>query len=208
MLVTPRTLEFYDLRIGEFFAWLRREAPAVERVEDVDINHLRGFRGYMASRPRPDGKPLSAETVHASYRAVHTFFAWTERDGYAIDMRLLRLRAPRCPRKEPTPYHVNQLRANLVACTRREETLAIRILVGSGVRISELSGLAVRGPDGLSDLMLDSLERGRAELRVRWDAGAKGRKSRRACRSRRSWRSPSSATSPETASAVTAARCW
>jgi integrase len=42
-----------------------------------------------------------------------------------------------------------------------------------------LSGLAVRGPDGLSDVMLDSLERGRAELRVRWDAGAKGRKARR-----------------------------
>ena len=53
--------------------------------------------------------------------------------------------------------------------------------LGPGLRISELSGLAVRGPDGLSDVMLDSLERGRAELRVRWDAGAKGRKARRAC---------------------------
>ena len=47
------------------------------------------------------------------------------------------------------------------------------MLVGSGLRISELSGLAVRGPHGLSDVMLDSLERGRAELRVRWDAGAR-----------------------------------
>jgi integrase len=35
-------------------------------------------------------------------------------------------------------------------------------------------------PDGLSDLVLDSLERGRVELRVRWDGGANGRKSRRA----------------------------
>jgi integrase len=37
----------------------------------------------------------------------------------------------------------------------------------------------VLGPDGLSDVMTDSLGRGRVELRVRWDAGAKGRKSRR-----------------------------
>jgi integrase/recombinase XerD len=37
----------------------------------------------------------------------------------------------------------------------------------------------VRGPDGLPDLMLDSLDHGRVELRVRWDAGAKGKKSRR-----------------------------
>jgi hypothetical protein len=39
-------------------------------------------------------------------------------------------------------------------------------VVGSGVRESEVCGLAVRGPDGLSDLMLDSLTRGRVELRV------------------------------------------
>jgi integrase len=35
------------------------------------------------------------------------------------------------------------------------------------------------GTDGLPDLMLDSVQRGRVELRVRWDAGAKGKKSRR-----------------------------
>ena len=51
--------------------------------------------------------------------------------------------------------------------------------MGSGVRNSEVCGLAVDGPDGLSDLMLDSLNRGRVELRVRWDGGAKGKKSRR-----------------------------
>lgn len=56
---------------------------------------------------------------------------------------------------------------------------AVRILVGSGVRESKLCGLAVAGPDGLPDLMLDSLQRGRVELRVRWDGGAKGTKSRR-----------------------------
>ena len=53
-----------------------------------------------------------------------------------------------------------------------------RILVGSGLRRAEICGLAVLGPDGLSDVMTDSIGRGRVELRVRWDAGAKGRKSR------------------------------
>lgn len=60
-----------------------------------------------------------------------------------------------------------------------QEELAVRILLGSGIRKSELCGLALVGPDGMSDLMLDSMVRGRVELRVRWDAGAKGRKSRR-----------------------------
>jgi hypothetical protein len=99
-LLTPRTLEFYDLRIGELIAWLRREVPTVERVEEIDVNHLRAFRAFMATRPRPDGRPLQAETLHASHRAIHTFLAWAELDGYAVDRRMLRLPAPRRPHKE------------------------------------------------------------------------------------------------------------
>lgn len=59
------------------------------------------------------------------------------------------------------------------------EDLVVRILVGSGLRREELCGLAVAGPDCLSDVMTDSLGSGRVELRVRWNAGGKGRKSRR-----------------------------
>lgn len=59
------------------------------------------------------------------------------------------------------------------------EELVVRLLVGAGMRRAEVCGLAVRGPDGLPDLMTDSLQRGRVELRVRGDAGAKGCRSRR-----------------------------
>ncbi len=54
------------------------------------------------------------------------------------------------------------------------EELAVGILVGSGVRISELSGLSLLAADGLSDLMLDSLSRGRAELRENLSLGQDG----------------------------------
>jgi integrase len=85
------------------------------------------------------------------------------------------------PDKEPTVYHIAQVRKVLAACNAAvpTEDLVVRILVGSGLRRAEICGLAVLGPDGLSDVMTDSLGRGRVELRVRWDAGAKGRKSRR-----------------------------
>jgi hypothetical protein len=46
-LVAARTLEFYDWRVGEFIGWLRREAPTVERVDDIDVNHLRAFRAFL-----------------------------------------------------------------------------------------------------------------------------------------------------------------
>jgi len=106
------------------------------------------------------------------------FIGW---EGYEFDPRVLELPRPKVPRPEADVYHMTQLRAVLAACNPRvpQEELSVRILVGSGLRASELCGLALVGPDGLSDIMLDSLARGRVELRVRWDGGAKGHKARR-----------------------------
>ncbi len=66
------------------------------------------------------------------------------------------------------------MREILAKCNPRvpQEDVVVRLLVGSGVRVSEACGLSLVGPDGLSDLMLDSMQRGRIELRVRWDSGA------------------------------------
>jgi integrase len=88
---------------------------------------------------------------------------------------------PRVPKKEPTNYHIAQVREILAKCNPRlpQEDLVVRLLVGSGLRVSEACGLSLVGPDGMSDLMLDSMQRNRVELRVRWDSGAKGKKSRR-----------------------------
>jgi integrase len=110
-------------------------------------------------------------------------------------VRILDLTAPRVPDKEPTVYHIAQIHQILAACNPGvpTEDLVVRILVGSGLRRAEICGLAVSCPDGLSDVMTDSLGRGRVELRVRWDAGAKGRKSRRVPITP-SWRRRSSAT--------------
>ena len=57
-------------------------------------------------------------------------------------------------------YHITQLRAILAVCDpgRRQEELAVRILVGSGVRASELCGLAMQRPDRLPDLVLGILK--------------------------------------------------
>jgi len=98
-----------------------------------------------------------------------------------VDGRVLELTAPRVPDQEPTVYHIAQLKRILAACNPSvpTEDMVVRILVGSGLRREELCGLAVVGPDGLSDVMTDSLGTGRVDLRVRWNAGAKGRKSRR-----------------------------
>src|SRR5437763_15374957 len=101
------------------------------------------------------------------------FLCWASREGYAIDVRILDLPSPRVPEKEPTTY----------------TDVVVRLLVGSGIRRAEACGLALSAPDRLSDLMVDSMRRGRVELRVHGDGGPRAG-NRAASRLRRSWRRP------------------
>jgi len=177
--ISPATIDFYDLHLGKFFGWLDRCCPGVRRFDDLEADALRRFRAELAGSPGRYGRPLQPESLHASHRSLRVFLHWAELEGYQVDPRLLRMPAPRLPGKKMSGFHIAQLRRLLAAGACPVEELALRILVGSGVRMSELYGLAIKGPDGLPDLMIDSLDRGHAELRIRWDGGAKGRKARR-----------------------------
>ena len=178
-LLSPSTLHFYDLQLAKFFAWLDRNHPEIDRFDALNADVVRRFRAELAATPGRYDRPLQPESLHASHRAIRVFLRWAELEGHVVDPRLLRLPAPRLPHKEMTVFHANQVRELLGACKWPVEELMVKILVGSGVRMSELCGLSIKAPDGLSDLMIDSLDRGYAELRIRWDAGAKGRRSRR-----------------------------
>jgi integrase len=179
--LSPRTLASYDYHLDGFFGWLHAQHPDVRQFKDLTVEVARIYRAEMAARPGQRGRPLSAETLQDSHASIRVFLRWADNEGYKVDPRLLKLPRVRVPTKEPTVYHMTQLRQILAACNAEfpQQELVVRILVGSGVRISELCGIAIEAPDGLPDLMLDSVERGRVELRVRWDGGAKGRKSRR-----------------------------
>ena len=178
-LLSPKTLVYYDEQILPFLR--RLEADGARRFDEVDVGRVRTYRAHLATKLGKWGRPLAPKTILESHRAVLCFLRWARREGYKVDARILELTAPRVPDKEPTVYHIAQLRKVLAACNPAipTEEMVVRILVGSGLRRAELCGLAIFGPDGLSDVMTDSLGSGRVELRVRWNAGAKGRKSRR-----------------------------
>lgn len=49
-LVSPRTLEYYDDRIGQFLDWLAEERPEIRRVGDLDVGTVREYRAYLSGR--------------------------------------------------------------------------------------------------------------------------------------------------------------
>lgn len=180
--LSPRSMEYYELQVGEFVGWLAAQHPEVASLEDVTKEHVSVYRVYLKTRPprRPcaRGQSLSKEALVASQRALRTFFGWARDDGYAIEERILHLKNTKLPQKEADLFHIRQMYAMLDACRTETERLALRIFVGTGARLSEAGGISIRADDGLPDLMTDSLDRGHADLRLRW-ATTKGLKTRR-----------------------------
>ena len=118
-LVTPGTLEYYDYMLGPFLAWLRDTTPGAVSFEQVDVGVMRLYRAYLAERPSRNGGRLQPATILDSHRALSTLFRWARSEGYPVDARILELKRPRVPDKEPDVFHIAQLRQILAACTRR-----------------------------------------------------------------------------------------
>jgi integrase len=166
-----------DGMVLPFLRWA--EADGVQKFEALEVSRLRVYRAQLATRPGRHGQRLQPKTILESHRAILCFLRWARREGYHVDGRILELTAPRVPDKEPTVYHIAQVR-KVLACNLAvpTETSVVGSWLAPGCG-GQKSAAGSPGPDGLSDVMTDSLGRGRVELRVRWDAGAKGRKSRR-----------------------------
>ena len=177
----PATIRDYEHQLGQFCTWLLEQDVNGDELEDVPKAVVLAYRLHLQERPRLDGRPggLENSTLVASQRALRTFFGWAVDEGYTVDPRILKLRKTRVPQKDATVFTLDQLRRILAAAPTPTEALAIRLLVGTGVRLSEAIGVCLRGPDGLPDLETDTLGRGYASLRIRWDGGAKGLKTRR-----------------------------
>src|ERR1700730_5635685 len=147
-LVSRATLEHYDYMARPFLYWLAREQPQGRSFEQLSLVVLRTYRAELAEQRRRDGRPLQPRTLLDSHRVLMTFLRWARAEGYAVDPRLLELKRPKVPIKEATVYHIAQLQQILTACNPQlpQEALAVRLLVGSGVRVSELCGLALVAP--------------------------------------------------------------
>ena len=176
------TMAWYENMLGEFVGWVGATHPELRSPEDIQKEHVSAYRVYLKGRPvrHPGarGETLSKEALLGSQRAVRTFFGWALEDGYAIDERILGLKKTKLPKKEADVFHISQIRGMLGACATETERVALRIFTGTGARLSEVGGISTRADDGLPDLMTDSMDRGHADVRLRWTT-TKGEKTRR-----------------------------
>jgi site-specific recombinase XerD len=82
------------------------------------VDRLRHYRALVATRQTRLGRPLEGRSVLDPHKALMTFFRWAPEEGYEVDGEILGLKRPKVPEKEPTVFHVNELRAILAACNK------------------------------------------------------------------------------------------
>ena len=145
--LSGNTLDAYRRDLRRYVAFLSRRN--VEEPEAVDEGAIRSFVASLsASTHGPQERPYRATTVARALSAVRSFHRFLLREGVTTRDPAVGVAHPRLPRSLPRPLPVDDVRRLLEApdpttpAGLRDRAI-LELLYGSGLRISELTGLDV-----------------------------------------------------------------
>ena len=133
---TSATISTYHDQLNPFVAWC--EQTSID-LPQIDVDQV---RSYLAVRQR-----ISSSALFEAARRLKTFFRWCQQEHMCEDAAA-RIRLPKQEQKIIPALAIPQVRALLAVCSkdsfvgRRDEAL-FRVLLDSGLRISEALGLTV-----------------------------------------------------------------
>lgn len=165
--VSPNTVTAYGRDLEELGVHVRglRRGPASPR--DIDKLTLRSWLGELAKRQSP-------ATINRKLAAVRTFFVYLRRRGVVDESPADLVSGPKLRRKLPAFLGVDAADQVMVAplsadrgiaAARLRDSAILELLYGSGLRVSELSGLSV-GDISFESRSLRVLGKGRKEREV------------------------------------------
>jgi site-specific recombinase XerD len=146
------TIDWYrDLFLGRILPGLKRQG--VLTVDQIRREHVRELREQLqreGRRPRyrfgerlpSEHRPLTPSSLHAYHRVLRAFYRWCLSEGFTQDRGIGSVKAPKQPSSEPRVFTATEVEAMLRAATPRDR-LILELLLGTGLRLSELCGLQV-----------------------------------------------------------------
>ena len=153
--LSPATIEFYLEGLTAYRACAGADGRELT-LADLDLGVARGWLADFVERGR---KPA---TVAARARALRVFARWIEAEGYVRENPLGRLRIPKVPRTIVETFAPDQMSA-LIAAAPAPLAIVLRILLDTGVRLGEVTGLRI---SDLGDGQLRVLGKGGHERAV------------------------------------------
>jgi site-specific recombinase XerD len=100
---------------------------------------------------------LAPNTIHGFFEVVRAFANWALREGFPVDSAVVRMRPP----KVPETYNPTQQEAMLAAAAPGWPSLAVKILLGTGMRVGELATLTVEDYESDGDIGFLKVRRGK-----------------------------------------------
>jgi len=148
---SARTIEWYREKLDGYM-----KAGGVKNLEDLTSFELKRHIAELQARG------LSDHTVHGSYQVIKSLANWADREGYAVDPSILRARGPKVAQKEMHVYSGEQLDAILRAVQPESwGRIAVQILVGTGMRVSEMADLRVEDFEDDDEASFLKVQRGK-----------------------------------------------
>ena len=139
-----RTATLYTLSVRLFADWLVAQGRPAS-LDELTRPAITAWLAGLADTREPS-------TVRTRFKALHRFCSWLVVEGELADNPMAGMVAPAVPDKPVPVLADDELAALLKACagrdfnSRRDEAL-IRVLLDTGVRVSEACGLAVADVD-------------------------------------------------------------
>jgi integrase/recombinase XerD len=145
--LSENTLVAYRRDLRRYAAFLQHRE--VEDPEAVDEGTVRSFVASLSAGTHgPDDAPYRATSVARTLSAVRSFHRFLLREGVTDRDPAAAIPQPRLPRSLPRPLPVDDVRRLLEApddgsATGLRDRAILELLYGSGLRISELTGMDV-----------------------------------------------------------------
>lgn len=141
---TPKTLRWYNERLGAFTRWC--DENHITTLDQLSAPFIRRYVEYLHTRQSfKSGQPLDSFTIHGHVRAVRTLLFWAASEELIDEKIPHKIKPPKREQKVPKVLESKQLDLLFAAAKKTQtplrDTALVALLLDTGCRASELCGL-------------------------------------------------------------------
>ena len=148
---SPRTLGWYSQKMR----WYLEEGGGVQTLEEFTAFELKRYLASLQDRG------LAENSVKHAHTVAKAFANWAAREGHPVDEALLRVRSPKVAQTEPETLSAAEQEIVLRSARAGWPRIALQILLGTGMRVSELCALVLEDVEEDDDASFLKVRRGK-----------------------------------------------
>jgi len=156
----PRTIDSY-LEVGRAFREYLARSGHSTLIGDIDRRAVEDYLLDLSERThqRSAEKGISAATVARHYRSLQQLFRWLELEEEIAQSPFVKMSPPAVP-EQPVPLLTDEEIGRLLAVCKgndfdsRRDSAIFRLLLDSGLRVAELTGIKMSHLDFDQDVAL------------------------------------------------------